>query len=1486
ATETVIINYTISDENNAQSNSTITVTVNGTNDTPIASSNIDSSTQEDANLITGTIISTDLDTGAILSYATTAAIAGFNLDFSGTYSFNPADAAYQHLNVGESKIMTIPIVVSDEHDATDNMNITITLVGTNGIPTANDTTSNASEDSSIISGTIIAIDEDTTATHTFNTTYLVNGFTLNANGTYSFDPSHNSYQYLNVGESQVITIPVTLSDEHNAQSTMSITLTVEGTNDQPVASSSVVHSMLEGSGSFVGQFSATDIDTTATFTYSSESVAGFEIIGSTGYFTYDSNNSAYDYLSVGETFTKTIAITVTDDNGASDDTNLTITLSGSNDAPIITSNEGLEYTTITYPENDTQVLTAVSAIDYDSDANVRFHIANNFDYEYFEIDASTGEVSFIQSPNHEDKLLYTLKIIARDNHNEEDVQTLSIDITNVVEDEDTKDTDEDGIPDVTDPDDDNDGIPDDEEGVKDTDGDGIPDSKDKDADNDGISDTEEGATDSDGDGIPDNKDPDADNDGIPDIDEGNGDADNDGIPDNKDKDSTGTKDTDGDGTPDVRDTDDDNDGISDEDEGSLNTPPTDSDNDGIPDYKDRDSDNDGVPDTDEGSGDSDNDGIPDNQDPDTTGTKDTDGDGIPDITDVDDDNDGISDEEEGSLTTPPLDSDNDGIPNYKDEDSDNDGFKDVDEGDADNDGNGIPDYQDPNSTGTQDTDEDGISNIDEGSTETPQRDSDGDGTVDYLDKDSDNDGILDIDEGSGDTDGDGKLDYLDEDSDDDGIPDNQEGGGDSDGDGIPDSIDTDSDNDGISDIDEGNVDTDNDGIPNYKDEDSDGDGQLDSSEYTLDDDNDGISNYLDDNDAGSDGPIDNGDGTQTTTYKKVPGSGNDKVTEVIIPNGIASDTTENEDNSTSVTFYEPNVDITIKDDGGLEIIMDETNGDHTISVANPGTDVTVHDDEKMSLITPLLTNSDGSTCQYNLEIAYDGTDMITKHILGKMDGSNIITTVVMKILNANIDITSDNRVLHTGEFINSNTKRVNVTATVDCSGSIATTTKLEDVSATYVAVNRPGSTIIIDVDGNVDTSTPLEESTDNSTVLEGLNFKVDSDTGDVNASKVFKDTTTDEVTYTQANIYLAGSILNVNGNSIAEVEVDLTNVRFVEVRATDTASNVITSTTEIDSSVLDDKITRTSNGETGAVTTEISTPKSRIVVDNFLDGKVTHTVDVNGTTTSATSKLEGANVTVNSNGVTTTYEDETRGLKAQVLATIDGIATHLLQIGNLLTSAISEIIGARTLIENDENGDMKIVTQVQTTNVNNRLVEIQVDAKANGQAIHMITIDGKSTKATSEIIGAKTVIKETGEVQTNSILDTLNNIVAIVKALTDGSAVHEVNGDEFDTKVTSNIAGAQTIVKVTGKVQTSVDNKTAQCENAAQYTDAYVTTAKDGTSVTKFAKYACIDDSFIEEDPTLLDDISFYRNNNVTIQEVNGRMRIIIVTPLNDDIRF
>jgi|GEM_PF-722090 len=337
------------------------------------------------------------------------------------------------------------------------------------------------------------------------------------------------------------------------------------------------------------------------------------------------------------------------------------------------------------------------------------------------------------------------------------------------------DADGDERPDATDPDDDNDGIPDEVEVIgRDTDGDGVPDYLDSDSDGDGVPDfTEAGPVpdrpvDSDGDGIPDYLDRDSDNDGVFDGEQRDLDRDADTVPDALE----------GDG---------------------------DADDDGIPNREDLDSDNDSIPDAIEA-------GVRDGA------LRDTDGDRVPDIFDLDSDDDGIPDLYEansGEVNVRPLDDDTDGRLDTVHAFSAN-GFADALETSLDS---GIPLYAVPDTDGDgvrdfrdRDSDGDGVSDL----REAGRPDRDGDGQVDER-IDSDNDGLIDgvdVDNtGGSDRDGDGVADAFDP---------TETRGPDFDGDGIVDAADNDADGDGITDG--GNArfgrelpDTNQNGIPDFQD---------------------------------------------------------------------------------------------------------------------------------------------------------------------------------------------------------------------------------------------------------------------------------------------------------------------------------------------------------------------------------------------------------------------------------------------------------------------------------------------------------------------------------------------------------------------------------------------------------------------------------------------------------------------------------------------
>lgn len=112
--------------------------------------------------------------------------------------------------------------------------VLLTINGTNDKPVISTITPISTiEDSAIINGTITATDVDST-TLTYSTTAVIDGFTLNQNGTYSFNPAHSAYQSLKVGEIKTITISVSASDGSLSDS-KDLVIKIIGTNDAPIA---------------------------------------------------------------------------------------------------------------------------------------------------------------------------------------------------------------------------------------------------------------------------------------------------------------------------------------------------------------------------------------------------------------------------------------------------------------------------------------------------------------------------------------------------------------------------------------------------------------------------------------------------------------------------------------------------------------------------------------------------------------------------------------------------------------------------------------------------------------------------------------------------------------------------------------------------------------------------------------------------------------------------------------------------------------------------------------------------------------------------------------------------------------------------------------------------------------------------------------------------------------------------------------------------
>ncbi|KQW78746.1 VCBS domain-containing protein [Brevundimonas sp. Root1279] len=374
---------------------TVTITVNGVNDAPIASE--DTITLTENETATGSAEASDSD-GTVVSWdLVDEAPAGLTWDSeTGEWSFD-ASVAHQGLDSGETATVEVTYTVTDNNGAeSEQRTLTFEISGVNDAPVAADSTNEATEPGSI-NGSVSATDADGEAL-----TYALVGetpewLTFNSDGTYTVD---SSYFELPEGETQDVSFQFTANDGDADSAPATVTVTVTGANDGPDADNDYV--CIDEDGSASGTLDASDLDgTVVSWNLVDDAPAGLTWDSETGAWTFDASG-LYDSLDEGDSETVVISYTVTDDSGAvSEERTLTIDINGVNDAPagdassIAVTEDSEAEGSVSASDADDSVLTyAVSGetpewLTFNSDG------AYSIDGSYFELaEGDTTEVSF------------------------------------------------------------------------------------------------------------------------------------------------------------------------------------------------------------------------------------------------------------------------------------------------------------------------------------------------------------------------------------------------------------------------------------------------------------------------------------------------------------------------------------------------------------------------------------------------------------------------------------------------------------------------------------------------------------------------------------------------------------------------------------------------------------------------------------------------------------------------------------------------------------------------------------------------------------------------------------------------------------------------------------------------------------------------------------------------------------------------------------
>lgn len=400
------------------------------NGVPVAAD--DAATVAEGGTVTGNVSANDSDPdGDPLVYTLGGEVAGLVLNGNGSFSFDASGASFDALAAGESQIVSATITASDG-EATDTSVLTITVTGTNDAPVAVADVAAATEGAAAVSGSVATNDSDVDATDVlaYALDAPVAGLTLNADGSYSFDPANAAYNGLAQGQTQVVTANYTVSDGKGGTAASTLTITVTGTNDAPVAVADVA-AATEGAAPVTGSVATndSDADTGAVLTYALNAPVAGLTLNADGSYSFDASNAAYQSLAAGETTEVVANYTVTDEIGANSTSTLTITVTGVNAAPVITSGEAFSV------DEDAVVGSVVftaEATDADAGDVVVYSLGGD-DADLFAIDASTGVVTLAAPLDFEVRNSLNITLNATDAAGAVATQDIVVAVNDVVE---------------------------------------------------------------------------------------------------------------------------------------------------------------------------------------------------------------------------------------------------------------------------------------------------------------------------------------------------------------------------------------------------------------------------------------------------------------------------------------------------------------------------------------------------------------------------------------------------------------------------------------------------------------------------------------------------------------------------------------------------------------------------------------------------------------------------------------------------------------------------------------------------------------------------------------------------------------------------------------------------------------------------------------------------------------------------------------------
>ena len=419
---TYVVTVKLTDGGGLSDTLKFTVTVTDVNEAPVFTS--PPATADFAENGTGTVAdfdATDVDASSTLTFSLNPDDDGGKFDIdstTGALTFKNPPNFEMPTDVGDTarnNTYAVEVKVTDAGGLSDTHTLIVTVTDVNEAPEITTTVTAVDRTENLVGATTLAasdVDASTTLSWSVESDDDGSKFQISPSTGVSvilnFKAPPDFETPTDVGDTAmnntyVVKVKVTddggLTDEHT------VTVTVTNVNEPPVFTSPPpTADFAENGTGTVADFDATDVDalTTLTFSLSSDDDGGkFDIDPSTGVLTFKNPpdfEMPTDGFDTAMNNTYVMYVEVRDNGSPRQEENhlLIVTVTDVNEAPVITTTA----TTASVAENTTAVHT-FAASDVDASTTLRWSVEPDDDGGKFDIDSTTGALSFKNAPDFE-----------------------------------------------------------------------------------------------------------------------------------------------------------------------------------------------------------------------------------------------------------------------------------------------------------------------------------------------------------------------------------------------------------------------------------------------------------------------------------------------------------------------------------------------------------------------------------------------------------------------------------------------------------------------------------------------------------------------------------------------------------------------------------------------------------------------------------------------------------------------------------------------------------------------------------------------------------------------------------------------------------------------------------------------------------------------------------------------------------------------------